>query len=544
DGQRPTLQDETMIFLNIFGGVALILFGIRYLRKGLERLFGERLYGWIEHRARRPWQASLAGLAFGTVAPSSTAQTIVSLQLLRAGRLSADSVLGFLLGANLGITFTVQLIALRIFDFYAVFLLCGVICFQWFKSDVIRGVGQTLLGLGFIFLAMEVIGRAAVDLTANPDFVTLLGVLVHYRLLVVIFAAVLTLVMQSSTATLALALAVGGAGAVHLNLILPMVLGANLGIGLTSLLAGVMTSEGRRLAAANLLLKGVAITVALTLLPQIEAWLVTTPGSMAQHAANFHTAFNLLVAVAGVLCAAPLGRLLQRAMHRETVPAGIGSPATHLDPEALSTPVFALANATRETLREADEVRGMFEGAWRALQTRDPALAAAVQKQDDRIDELNANIKAYLSRIPADTLTPANQQLQFGLLNFASQLESIGDVIDKSLCGSVRQHSHEQVQFKPADHTDLEELYRRVLRRFDTGISVLATRDRELAKRFLEEGDEIKEWCIAVQKRHYVSLAPDDAATLVASTRFLDTFNVLRRISGQLSTIGHTFVLT
>lgn len=533
-----------MTFLTIAGGVALILFGIRFLRKGLERLFGQQLYGWIEHRARHPWQAALAGLGFGTVAPSSTAQTVFALQLLRAGRLSPDSVLGFLLGANLGITFTVQLIALRIFDYYSVFLLVGVICFQWLKSDALRGIGQTLLGLGFIFLAMEVTSHAAADLTANPDFATVLGVLVHYQLLVVLFAAVLTLAMQSSTATLGLALAIGGTGALQLNLILPVVLGTNLGIGLTSLMAGAPTWEGRRLAAANLLLKGAAIVLILAALPQIEAWLVTTPGSLAQHAANFHTGFNLLVTIAGVLLAAPLGRVLQHTLTPAPVPAGIGAPATHLDPDALQTPVFALANATRETLREADQVKGMFEGAWQALSAADAGLAAKVQQQDDRIDELNATIKAYLSRIPAESLTPADQQLQFGLLNFASQLESIADVIDKSLCSTVRDHARERVQSPPADQADLEELYRRVLRRFDTAISVLATRDRVLAKHFLREGDELKEWCIAAQKRHYAGLPADDQPALLASTRFLDTFNVLRRISGQLNTIGHTFILT
>jgi phosphate:Na+ symporter len=256
-----------MALLNIAGGVALILFGIRFLRKGLERLFGQHLYEWIERAARRPWQAAAAGFAFGTVAPSSTAQTLVSLQLLRAGRLSPDSVLGFLLGANLGITITVQLIALRLFDYYAFFLVGGLVLFQGAKRENLRGAGQALLGLGFIFLAMEVTGRAAAVLAANPDFNTLLGVLVHYRVPVVIFAALLTLAMQSSTATLGLALALGGAGAAELDLLIPVVLGTNLGIGLTSLVAGIPTWEGRRLAAANLLLKSAVIVVILSAFP-------------------------------------------------------------------------------------------------------------------------------------------------------------------------------------------------------------------------------------------------------------------------------------
>lgn len=533
-----------MALLNIAGGVALILFGIRFLRKGLERLFGQALYAWIERSARRPWQAAAAGLVFGTVAPSSTAQTLVALQLLRAGRLSSDSVLGFLLGANLGITCTVQLIALRIFDYHAAFLVAGVLLFQGAKRETLRGVGQALMGLGFIFLAMEITNIAATHLTANPDFATLMGVLVHYRLLVVVFAAALTLFMQSSTATLGLALAIGGTGAAQLDLLIPVVLGTNLGIGLTSLLAGLPTWEGRRLAAANLLLKSAVIVVLLALLPRIEDWLFASGGSLARQVANFHTLFNLLVTAAGVALGGPIGRLLQRTLKPAAEPVGARPPSTHLDPAALATPAFALANATRETLREADAVKGMLEDAWRAQRTKDAALAAAVQKQDDYIDELNAGIKAYLSQIPAEALAPKDQQLQFGLLSFSSQLESIGDMIDKSLCAAVREHARDGVPLQPADEADLEELYRKVIRRFDTAISVLAARDSELARQFLAEGDAVKEWCIAVQKRHFASLDANDGASLASSTRFLDTFSVLRRISGQLNTIGHTFTLT
>jgi len=532
-----------MALLNIAGGVALILFGIRFLRKGLERLFGQQLYEWIERAARRPWQAAIAGLGFGTVAPSSTAQTLVALQLLRAGRLSPESVLGFLLGANLGITFTVQLIALRIFDYYAVFILIGFVCFQAFKRESIRGAGQALLGLGFIFLAMEITSNAALQLAANPDFATLLGVLVHYRLMVVVFAALLTLAMQSSTATLGLALAIGGAGAAQLDLLIPVVLGTNLGIGLTSLLAGFSTWEGRRLAAANVFLKAAAIVGLLAIFPWIEAVLAASGGTIAREVANFHTVFNVLVTVVGVIFAAPIGRILQKTMKPAAVAAGALPPATHLDPAALETPAFALANATRETLRLADAVKAMFEDAWQALTAHNPALASLVQSQDDRIDELNASIKAYLSQIRSEALSPKDQQLQFGLLNFSSQLESIGDVVDKSLCGTVREHARERVALAAADQSDLDALHGKVIRRFDAAISVLATRDREMAKNFMAEGDALKEWCIAVQKRHFASLASGDGATLVASTRFLDTFNVLRRISGQLNTIGHTFTL-
>lgn len=532
-----------MTLLNIAAGVALILFGIRYLRKGLERIFGQQFYAWVGERAHRPWMAALAGLVFGTVAPSSTGQTLVALQLLRVGKLGADSVLGFLLGANLGITLTVQLIALRIFEYYSLFIVVGLICFLGFKRETIRGAGQSLLGMGFIFLAMEITSAAAKIVAANPDFITVLEVLVHYPWLVVLFAATLTVAMQSSTAVIGLAFAVGGAHATGETLVMATILGTNLGIGLTSLLAGFSSWEGRRLAVANLILKALVAALALPFLPQLGGWLSTLSADLLQQGANFHTGFNIAATLLGLLLARPLGRLMERTVKPEARDSTSISPATHLDPAALKTPVFALANATRETLRLADGVKGMLEGAWRAYSARDRSLAVSVQRHDDRIDELNANIKSYLSQIPADTLTPADQQLQFGLLHFSSQLEAVADVIDKSLCGSILEHGHEHLDFLAEDRAVLEELYHRVLRRFEAAITVLATRDRALAQQFLDDGEQLKEWSIATQKKHYERIGAAGQPTIVASTRFLDTFNILRRISGQLSTIGHTFLI-
>ncbi len=532
-----------MVLLNIAGSVALILFGIRFLRKGLERMLGHALHAWLERMGKRPWTAAFAGFVFGTVAPSSTAQTLLALQLLNAGRLPAESMLGFLLGANVGITITVQLIALRFFDYYSLFLVVGLIGFQAFKSETIRGAGQSLLGLGFIFLAMRVGGEAAHALSANQDFLTVLGVLSHHHTLLVLFAAILTLATQSSTAAIGLALALGQTGILALDVLVPVVLGANMGLGLTSLMAGLGTWQGRRLAVANLVLKGAVVIVCLVLFSKVVDLVGLMPGSLERQTANFHSLFNIVVMALGVFFAAPLGRLLQRAVKPTEIEA-VPRVATHLDPEALSSPVFALANATRETLRLADDVKGMFEAGWRAFQERNAALARSVQKHDDRVDELNTAIKLYLSRIPSDALTPRDSQLQFGLLNFSSQLESIADIIDKSLCGGVINHANDTVKLPAEDQADLTELYQRVLRRLETAISILATRDTEVAAQFLRDGDALKEWCITIQKRHYARLPQGDSGTTQSSTLFIDLVQILRRISGQLSTIGHTFVLT
>lgn len=533
-----------MVLLNIAAGIALILFGIRFLRKGLDRVLGYDLHVWLERMARNRWRAAAAGAFFGTVAPSSTAQTLLTLQLVKAGKLPLESTLAFLLGANAGITVTVQLIAVRVFDAYGAFLVVGFIGFNFFRGETWRGVGQAILGLGFVFLAMSIISRAAHEMAGDPAFLTVLGLLADHRVFVLFFSAALTLISQSSTATIGLALALAGTGQLSLGLVLPVVLGANLGIGLTSLAAGYFTTEGRWLAAMNLAIKGLIILPALLAFPSVVAAAQLTPGDVSRQAANFHSAFGVLAAFLGVILGKPLGALLRRVVRPKRVGSTLGNHTTYLDAAALSTPKFALANATRETLRLGDEVKAMLENAWFALESRDLELARRVQKHDDRVDEVHTAIKQYLSQLPLDAMTPRDAHLQFGLLNFVSQLEVIGDVLDKTICAVVEKSVQKPVPFADSDKLAMREMYSRLHGRLQTALSVLAMRDRELAQAFLADGERLKEWCIETQRQHYHRLqnitAPE---ALEASDRFIDVINALRRINGLLNTIGHTFTL-
>jgi phosphate:Na+ symporter len=266
------------------------------------------------------------------------------------------------------------------------------------------------------------------------------------------------------------------------------------------------------------------------------------PGPLARQTANLHTAFNLVVALVGWMLARSLWRLTERlvAPMRATDPVRPLSSA--LDEQALDTPSLALANASRETLLLAGEVKAMLEGGWRALAQHEPLIARQVQQHDDRVDELNRCIKRYLSRIRGDMMNPVDQELQFGLLNFAAQLEAIADLVSKGFCYQVVKHLDRGAPFIPADEVDLAEIYAKVLRRFDLAIAVLASRDEQLARRFLQEGEALKDWTVSTQKRHYQRLNSPNEPALIQSADFLDLFNSLRRISGLLSTIGHTFL--
>jgi phosphate:Na+ symporter len=338
-------------------------------------------------------------------------------------------------------------------------------------------------------------------------------------------------------------LALGEAGAVTLPVVLAVVVGANIGLGLTSLIAGWGTLEGRRLTWANLIIKCLVAAAVFAAFDPLVELVSAMPGTLTRHGADLHTGFNIAAALLGLALAGLVSAWMTRMIRPEVV-MGAGAPAaTHLDPRALGSPVFALANASREVLRLADDVQGMLAGSWQAYQQHSAEQAAQVRARDDRVDELHASIKNYLSHIAVESLNPRDSELRFGLLHFASQLEAVGDIVAKELCVQASKHAERPLPLAAEDSASLAELQERVQNRLSMAISLLATRERSLAEEFLKEGETLKEWCIEVQKKHYERLRSGDPEGLEASGYFLDMFNSLRRISGQVNSIGHTFRL-
>ncbi len=528
------------IFLQIAGGVALVLFAVRFLRKGLDRLFGQHLMAWIERMTSHRLKAFGAGVVAGAIAPSSTALSVTLIQLLNASQLGAERILATLLGANIGITVMVQLLSFSANGFAAFCILTGVIGFQFLKRNVLRGIGQILLSLGFVFLSMELIGSGAALIDPDGDLVTFMRLLGGHPIAVILASTIAALLLQSSTATIALAIGLAGSAQVGMPFLIPWVLGTNLGIALTALIAGWGSLEGRRLAVANLLVKGLVAALALVLLPRLLPALAFAGASAARQSANFHTLFNIAVALFALPLVVPLSRLVAKMIVPSATPAaGVPMLQTFLDPTAVDTPVFALAQATRELLAMGDEVKSMLQTWWRGFCTADLALLRLAADQDNRVDATYHRLKKFLSLIHEQDPQHRRGHWHLTLHTFSNEIEDIGDIVSTDLCTLVRKQIEHNTVLAPEDWNDLEELYHRLNSRFDVAMSILTTRDTALARSFISGKEAFDQWCRDRQRLHYERLPAGDEAALRSSSIFLEMLNDLRRINSHLSVIGH-----
>lgn len=486
-----------------------------------------------------PWKAFGAGIAAGTVAPSSTALSVLSVQMIQTGRLDAQNMLAVLLGSGIGMTISAQLLATGSTNNTGLLLILGVFGFQMLSRELYRGIGQCMLALGLLFLGLEEISAGATALANDPAAKGVLEFALGNPASALAIAAVSAVIFQSSTATIGLAIGLSAGALFPLAAMVPWIVGTNIGVSITSLLVGWRSIEGRRLGSASLLTRGTIALVALFFADSIIKNLLALPFSSLRQIALLHTGFNLVAGIMGVALLVPITRLTQYLVSPQPGSDPNQKP-DFLDQKALVSPSLALAQATRQTQLMADQIHTMLEQYWVAEGTRNTDLAKKIQKEDDDIDKYNIDISNYLSRID-EGMRQEDTQWQFTLLAFSNELESVGDIIDKNLCDSVIKRATELIVFTPLEMEVLTQVHQSLAERLRVAIGFLAWRDVDAAREFLNKKESFNDWCRQLEKEHFQRLKSREAATISSSPYFLDILNSFRRINSHITSIGYAF---
>ncbi len=538
---NATLLHNMMTLLHIAGGVALVLYGIRVLRKGLDRLFGARLARWLERLSTSRWRAGLTGLFVSLLSPSSTSITLLGVQLVKARLLSFERVLAVLLGASIGLTIELQLVSLELYEQAPLAILMGVVLFQFLRHNTVRGIGQIILGLGFVFLAVGLIKDAAGGVVGNPDVADLVRILSRYPWGMFLLGVGLTVALQSSTAALSLVLALGASGVVGLEVALPYALGVDVGLGLTTFLVGYSDPDARRLGFGYLALRFLLALVLMLLLPVYGDLIAATGDSPARQLANAHSLFNVLLALIWI-APLPLVVLLLTRLIPTAPEASDPHRAVYLNDTYLDSPPIVFGQSQREIMRVADYVEGMLSDAWRALRDRDLRLCAEIHRTDDIVDALDKQIKHFLARAGSQDYNERQSATQIQHLRFLNVLETIGDIIDRNLVQLARKRIQKQRYFSEAGFEELQQAHAMVLENFHILCSAFSTGDQDLAQQLLRHESHLAELDETLRCQHYDRLTEGLQESLETSSIHLDVLTYLKSINTHITSAARTIL--
>jgi phosphate:Na+ symporter len=265
------------------------------------------------------------------------------------------------------------------------------------------------------------------------------------------------------------------------------------------------------------------------------------PNEMDRHIVNFHTGFNVAMAIVFLPLAKLYALLLVRLFPERQGSKDSAAPA-YLDTTALDTPVIALAGAARETLRMAEIVERMLEKTIVALEKNDESFIASIRAMDDRVDRLNQEIKFYLTKLSQESFDPKEADRYIQILTFSTNLENCGDIIDKNLMDMALKKMRKQEKFSEKGFAEIREFHGKVLQNLRLAQNIFLSEDPDLAARLVESKRSVRQAEIDSSRSHFNRLRDRVTESIGTSDLHLDIIRDLRRINSYVTSVAYTII--
>ena len=434
-----------MTALQVFGGLAIFIFGMKLMSDGLHQVAGERMRSILRMFSAHPLVAVASGAAVTCVIQSSSASTVMVIGFVNAGLLSLVQAMGLIFGANIGTTVTAQLVAFNISWLIMPAIITGLLM-SFVKRQSIADWSTTLLGFGFLFLGMKFMSSELKVLASHPAFMNAFqtfkcapvnGYIPVIPLLGAVFIGLAaTMIIQSSSACSGIIIALGASGLLDIYTAIALVMGSNIGTTITAQLAAITANRvAKQAALAHTLFNLIGvIIISLSFLilwngqPAFFTLIdkLSLNGDLPRKIANAHTLFNVFT----TLILLPFIPLFAHICEK-VIPVKSGKISyQYLEPHLLDTPPIALtqtAYALRQMLQKAWKMIDCALNIYNRNDEANQLIVKQLEKREADIDDRQKNITDYLAQLMSRKLTKAEAAQIPTLLHCTNDVERIGD---------------------------------------------------------------------------------------------------------------------
>lgn len=527
--------------INLAGAVALLLWGIRTVRTGVERMFGPQIETHVAVLTGRRMSAFGLGTGAAMALQSGTAVTLMAASFCGGGVLAMPAALAVALGAEVGSSLAVVLLNLDLALLAPLLLFAGYIVFNASSGRRGKNAGRITLGLAFILTALGFLGAATTGLGESAAAREVIRILAAEPMVLVLATALLTYLMHSSIAVLLMTAQLVANGGLPHDGGLWMVIGANAGAALPAFVSGwALGGRSRQLVTGAFVIRlcGVALGAAVLTIPGLTS--LPLVDAAASHVVYAHLALNLTVALLALPFVQTVARLLERAM--PTLPASAEAEraaAEHifLAPEDVGEPQTAFLNVANETSRVAHIVYGMIGGISELF--RDPEADARLKALEDDVDRLYRQVTLYMASIKVDELDEEERRRWFELFEFITHLEHVGDIIIRNIADLARRKRKTGLEFSSEGASELEGLTHELSDIFRHAQAVFLSRDRYRAQELIDAKRRFRAHTLESQRRHAIRLSSGVKSSVSTSRIHLDLLRELQRINSHLTAVAY-----
>ena len=418
-------MQNVFIFL---GGIALFIYGITITSKSFETFAFGGFRKFLDKITSKPVLGVILGTVFTSIIQSSSATTITVVSLANSGTLSFENTLGVIFGANIGTTATAQIIAFRLTKYGLIIFAIGFFLSFIPKKEVLRALGRGTMGFGLIFVGMQFMESSVAGLRNSPYFMNLFIKMSQKPILGVLIAAVFTGIEQSSSVTVGIVQALGAEKLINLQAAFALVIGANIGTTVTAIIASIGTNiQARRAALSHLLFNLIGAIIFLIIFKPYVNLISKTSTDLVRQIANAHTLFNVACMLLFLPFVNKFAKLVKKLVPGEEVI--IEGCTKYIDKRLLNMPSFAVDALHKEVLHMMDIVKQNIGVLYLMMNKNNVKVTQQINLRESAINNINKEVQAFAPLIMSKALSNKHSRDVNLMVNVASQLERIGDIV-------------------------------------------------------------------------------------------------------------------
>ncbi len=393
---------QLLAISQVFGGLALFIFGMKEMSRGLQETAGKQLRSLLQSATRSRARGLGLGTTLGFFLHSSGASVLL-VGFLNAGLITLSQAIPVIFGANIGTTLSMQAVSFKLSNFSYIAIAIGLAA-TFTKNAKARALGRSLFGFGLLFLGMEIMSQGVFPYreALRPVLQRIDGTALPGMLAGVLLATLVTAVIQSSGATIGMAFALVNAGVfVSLSQTMPIILGAHIGTCATAMLASIGTqSAARRAALSHLLFNVFNVVLSIIFRAPLIRLLEGMTDDVVRQTANLHTAAMVGATVILLPLLGPFTQLILRltpSKKAEPEPSFLTSDAMSTLETALPAVRLEIARLMRMTCRSLEKNRQLLEA-------KNPEAEREIKLNEEAIDSIKVTMIRALRDLAHDDI--------------------------------------------------------------------------------------------------------------------------------------------
>lgn len=524
------------MIIGLIGGLGLFLFGMKMMGDGLENAAGDRLKSILEKVTSNRIIAVLVGTAVTAVIQSSSATTVMVVGFVNAGLMNLFQATGIIMGANIGTTVTAQLVAFKLDAVAPIFVGIGTAIVMFSKGKKNKEIGNIVLGFGILFMGMGIMGDAMSPLKKSEGFIQLIHTISGNWVLGLLTGLGMTAIIQSSSATTGIIIALAATGVVDMRVALPFIFGCNIGTCVTALLASIGTSKSAHKAALIHLSFNVIGTLIFIPFMGILRNIVesVSPGDIPRQIANAHTIFNITNTIILLPFIKYLVALVNKLIPGEDEKETMG--VKHIDERLLETPVIAVGQMIKETIRMANKAKENLQISMEAFVNNDESLVQKVYENEKLVNLLENEITNYLVKLSNAGLSEEQLSIVTTTFHVVNDLERIGDHAE-NVADLASEKILKRLEYSKEASEELQHIYKYTINSLEIAIESYENGDVKRAESIINVEQRIDSLARDLREAHIRRLNAG-LCSATAGTIFMDIISNFERIGDHATNVA------